>query len=325
MSEYDQLSKMTVIVADTGDIDSIRKYVPQDATTNPSLIFAATKMPQYKGLIDSAIEYAISRGSNVDEQVAIAMDRVAVNFGAEILKIVPGLVSTEVDARISYDKEATIAKARTIIGMYNELGISKERILVKIAATWEGIQAAEVLEREGIHCNMTLIFGFAQAVACADAGATLISPFVGRIRDWYLKRTKGIKDFAPADNPGVQSVTKIYNYYKKFGYKTVVMGASFRSKGEITQLAGCDKLTIGPNWLAQLKQGRAHLPRYLSPSNGSELKEVHFDEKAFRWALNEDAMATEKLAEGIRRFGADIVKLQNVIRDLIKARSRSRL
>lgn len=319
--QYAQLSKMTVIVADTGDVDSIRKYVPEDATTNPSLIFAASKQAKYQPLIDSAIEYALAKESKCQKtQVAIAMDRVAVNFGAEILKIVPGLVSTEVDARISFDTEATIAKARSIIAMYRELGISKDRVLVKIAATWEGIMAAEVLEREGIHCNMTLIFSFCQAVACGDAKATLISPFVGRIRDWYLARRNDIKDFEPAEDPGVQSVTNIYNYYKKHGIKTVCMGASFRNLGEITQLAGCDKLTIAPKLLAKLKDNKAPLTRYLKPDNACDVEAVHFNEQSFRWAMNEDPMATEKLSEGIRKFAIDIVKLEKVITQLIKAR-----
>jgi transaldolase len=309
-----------VVVADTGDVDAIRKFVPTDATTNPSLIFAASKIPAYKGLIDSAVDYALSKSSDPKQAVGIAMDRVAVNFGAEILKIVPGLVSTEVDARISFDTAATVAKAKTIIRMYKELGIPKERVLVKIAATWEGIKAAEILEAEGITCNMTLIFNFAQAAACADAKATLISPFVGRIRDWYLQRAKGVKDFAPAEDPGVISVTSIYNYYKTYGYPTVVMGASFRNKGEITHLAGCDKLTISPKLLTELKNCTDPLPRLLNPETKSNIPHTHFDEKAFRWALNEDPMATEKLSEGIRKFAADIVKLEGVITNLVNAK-----
>jgi len=319
--QFAALNAMTVVVADTGDVDAIRKYVPTDATTNPSLIYKAAQQPQYKHLIDSAIDYALAKGSCPKSQVAIAMDKVAVNFGAEILKIVPGLVSTEVDARISFDTAATIKKARELIAMYKEIGVSKERVLVKIAATWEGIEAARVLEAEGIHVNMTLIFNFAQAVACADAKATLISPFVGRIRDWYLARTKGIKDFPPAEDPGVQSVTNIYNYYKAFGYKTVVMGASFRNKGEITQLAGCDKLTIAPKLLAALKASSDPLPRLLKPDAKTTVPEVHFDEKSFRWALNEDPMATEKLAEGIRKFAIDIVKLEKVVSAEVAAKS----
>jgi len=320
--EYSQLLQHTVIVADTGDIDAIKRFVPQDATTNPSLIYKAANIPQYQPLIDSAIEYALSKeAKDFDKQVAIAMDRCAVNFGAEILKIVPGLVSTEVDARISFDTAATIAKARQIIAMYRELGIDKDRVLVKIAATWEGIKAAEVLEAEGIHCNMTLIFAFAQAVACADAKATLISPFVGRIRDWYLK-AEGKTDYAPAEDPGVKSVTNIYNYYKAFGYNTVVMGASFRNKGEILHLAGCDKLTISPGLLDQLKAGNGTVSRFLSPSNGTDIKEVHYDEASFRWAVNEDQMATQKLSEGIKNFAKDIVKLEVKIKERLRARAQ---
>ena len=297
--QYSQLAKFTTIVADTGDIDSIRKFVPTDATTNPSLILAAAKDPKYAALIKDAVNYALKKEQKCSKrQVALAMDRVAVNFGIEILKIVPGVVSTEVDARISFDKQATLAKARELIAMYEELGVSRERVLVKIAATWEGISAAEELEREGIHCNLTLLFSFAQAVACADAKVTLISPFVGRIRDWYLKNL-GLKKYpSAAEDHGVISVTSIYNYYKKYGYKTIVMGASFRNIGEIQNLAGCDKLTIGPKFLTELKNTTAPLKRYLNEADAqaSNLPQVHFDEKSFRWALNEDPMGRNHLS-----------------------------
>jgi transaldolase len=265
MDQYSQLASVTTIVADTGDIESIRKICPTDATTNPSLILSAANDPKYASLIQDAVAYALRTESKCPKrQVSLAMDRVAVNFGKEILQYIPGVVSTEVDARLSFDKEATLAKAREIIAMYAELGIDRERVLIKIAATWEGIQAAEALEREGIHCNLTLLFSFCQAVACADAKVTLISPFVGRIRDWWLASLK-LKEYAsPAEDHGVISVTQIYKYYKKFGYKTIVMGASFRNLGEITQLAGCDKLTIAPNLLQQLKDCKDSLPRKLT-------------------------------------------------------------
>lgn len=318
---------MTTIVADTGDVNSIRKFVPTDATTNPSLILAAAKDPQYAHLIQDAVQYAMSKESKSARQLAVAMDRVAVNFGAEILKIVPGLVSTEVDARLSFNTDATITKARDIIALYRELGVPKERVLIKIAATWEGIKAAEVLEAEGITCNMTLIFAFCQAVACADAKATLISPFVGRIRDWYLKSLDMKEYKQPSDDHGVISVTRIYNYYKKYGYPTVVMGASFRNRAEITELAGCDKLTIGPKFLTELKNTTEPLPQKLSVAGAQQVTEpqVHFDELSFRWALNEDAMSTEKLAEGIRKFGIDIVKLEKLMSNALAAQPRARL
>ncbi|XP_002740419.1 transaldolase-like [Saccoglossus kowalevskii] len=302
-SSLDQLKTYTVVVADTGDFEAIKTYKPTDATTNPSLILAATKMPQYQHLLENAVKYARSHSSDEDEQVTLAIDKLFVLFGSEILKIVPGRVSTEVDARLSFDKNAMVEKAKTFIEMYKDAGISKERILIKLSTTWEGVQAAKVLEEEyGIHCNMTLLFSFAQAVACAEAGVTLISPFVGRIYDWYVKNTDQ-KTFEPLKDPGVISVTKIYNYYKKYDYKTVVMGASFRNDGQITALAGCDLLTIR--------------------AQAADIEKVHLDEKKFRWLHNEDAMAVEKLAEGIRKFAIDSVKLEDMIRKHIKDSSNS--
>ena len=302
------LKTMTVVVADTGDIDSIRQYTPQDATTNPSLILKAAQMPRYEHLVKQAVTRGEQLGGNSKDVLDNQLDSLAVSFGNEILKIVPGRISTEVDARLSFDTQATIERARKLIALYKEAGIDKNRVLIKIASTWEGIKAAEILEKEGINCNLTLLFGFCQAVACAEAGAFLISPFVGRIRDWY-KKAEG-RDFAPAQDPGVLSVTNIYRYYKEHGYKTVVMGASFRNTGEIEELAGCDRLTIGPNFLEDLSNDTGELIRKLSPEQGSDLEKLSLDEKTFRWMLNEDAMATEKLAEGIRNFSADLVKLE---------------
>ena len=302
------LKTMTVVVADTGDIDSIRQYTPQDATTNPSLILKAARMPRYEHLVKQAVTRGEQLGGNSKDVLDNQLDSLAVSFGNEILKIVPGRISTEVDARLSFDTQATIERARKLIALYKEAGIDKNRVLIKIASTWEGIKAAEILEKEGINCNLTLLFGFCQAVACAEAGAFLISPFVGRIRDWY-KKAEG-RDFAPAQDPGVLSVTNIYRYYKEHGYKTVVMGASFRNTGEIEELAGCDRLTIGPNFLEDLSNDTGELIRKLSPEQGSDLEKLSLDEKTFRWMLNEDAMATEKLAEGIRNFSADLVKLE---------------
>jgi transaldolase len=308
LSQLDQLKQFTKVVADTGDFASMKEFAPQDATTNPSLILKAAAMTAYSPLVDKAIHDA---GSNASLPQII--DRLLVTFGLEILAIVPGRVSSEVDARLSFDREATIAKAKSIIGLYEKAGIGRERILIKIASTWEGIQAATELQKEGINCNLTLLFSFTQAVACAEGSIKLISPFVGRILDWHKKNAG--KDFAGADDPGVKSVTQIYTYYKKFGYKTEVMGASFRNKGEILELAGCDLLTIAPTLLAELKASSDQVARKLDPSKtGSvDLKKVSFDEKSFRFALNEDAMATEKTAEGIRLFSADIVKLEQLI------------
>ncbi|KAI8081568.1 transaldolase [Halteromyces radiatus] len=320
MSVLDQIKKFTTIVADSGDFESIAEYKPQDSTTNPSLILAATAKPQYAKLVDDAIEYAKKKSS---DQAGWAVDKLLVNFGTEILKIVPGRVSTEVDARLSFDKEGTINKALRLIDLYKEEGIDKERILIKIASTWEGIHAASVLEKEhGIHCNLTLLFGFPQAVACAEAGVTLISPFVGRIMDWYKNSTGETYDDATKD-PGVLSVTKIYNYYKQNNYKTIVMGASFRNVGEIKQLAGCDFLTISPNLLAELQNEKTSLDRVLSPEKACKepMTKVSFfnDEKAFRWEMNQDPMATEKLSEGIRKFAIDGIKLEDSLKKKLSA------
>ena len=310
-----QLKQFSVIVADTGDFDSIRKYQPRDTTTNPSLLLKATQMPEYAALVEKTLADAKKESLNTSQTLGTALDRLAVAFGLEILKIVPGRVSTEVDARLSFDVEASIAKARSLIGRYEKAGISRERILIKVASTWEGICAAKQLTREGIHCNLTLLFSFAQAVACAEAGVQLVSPFVGRILDWYKKST-GRDSYPPAEDPGVVSVTRIYNYYKKYGYKTEVMGASFRNVGEILELAGCDLLTISPTLLEEMQKTAGTLARKLNPetaaANCKEPK-LSLEEKTFRWMLNEDQMATEKLSEGIRLFAADTLKLEKFI------------
>ena len=313
----EQLKDMTVVVADTGDIKSMEKFRPRDATTNPSLITAAASMPEYSAIVDEALAWAkkdAGAGASTDAIVKKAIDRLSVEFGLRILKIVPGRVSTEVDARLSYDVEGSIAKARYLISQYEAAGVGRDRILIKLASTWEGIRAAEKLEKEGIHCNLTLLFGIHQAVACAEAKVTLISPFVGRILDWYKKST-GKDSYAPAEDPGVVSVTKIFNYYKKFGHRTEVMGASFRNVGQIIALAGCDLLTIAPELLAQLAQSDAPVARALDAeaARSMDLPAVQYDEAGFRYALNEDAMATEKLAEGIRAFAVDTVKLEQII------------
>jgi transaldolase len=307
-TQLDQLRQFTKVVADTGDFASMKAYAPQDATTNPSLILKAAAMPAYAPLLDQAI-----RDAGAGASTAQIIDRLLVLFGLEILKIVPGRVSTEVDARLSFDTADTAAKAREIIALYAAAGIPRERVLIKIASTWEGIQAAAQLKKDGIRCNLTLLFSFAQAVACAEAGVQLISPFVGRILDWHKKNAG--RDFAPTEDPGVKSVTQIYTYYKKFGHQTEVMGASFRNKGEITELAGCDLLTIAPALLGELAASSEPLTRKLDPATAAaaDLKKVSFDEKTFRFAQNEDAMATEKTAEGIRLFSADIVKLEQLI------------
>ena len=299
------LREHTTIVADTGDFESIRKYTPRDATTNPSLILKAAQMEEYSELVNK-VTY---ESKNIDD----ALDKLAVFFGLEILKIVPGRVSTEVDARLSFDETATLKKARSLIARYEKNGINRERILIKIASTWEGIRAAEELEKEGIHCNLTLLFSFAQAIACAEAKVRLISPFVGRIMDWHKAKTG--QEFSPNEDPGVQSVTRIYNYYKKYDYATEVMGASFRNIGEITELAGCDLLTISPKLLDQLQETRGEIQRKLSRASAaaSSDERVTLNESAFRWELNEDACATEKLSEGIRRFAADTEKLESFI------------
>ncbi len=307
-NQLDQLKQFTVVVADTGDFVSMKAYAPRDATTNPSLILKAASVPANAALLDKAIKDA---GTGAD--LGKVIDHVLVLFGLEILKIVPGRVSTEVDARLSFDRDGSIAKAREIISLYEKAGIPRERVLIKLASTWEGIKAAEQLQKEKINCNLTLLFSFAQAVACAEARVQLISPFVGRILDWYKKSTG--KDYTAVEDPGVKSVTEIYAYYKKFGYTTEVMGASFRNTGEIVELAGCDLLTISPQLLGELKASTAPLARKLDPvaAKNADLKKVSFDEKSFRFALNEDAMATEKTAEGIRVFSADIRKLEQLL------------
>ena len=304
-NQLEQLKQFTVVVADTGDFASIKQYAPRDATTNPSLILKAASMPDYAWLVDKAVKDA-GAGASLDGVI----DGLLVLFGGEILKIVPGRVSTEVDARLSFDAAATVAKAREIIARYERAGIGRERVLIKIASTWEGIKAAEILEKDGIRCNLTLLFSFAQAVACAEAGVQLISPFVGRILDWYKKST--VKDYAGEFFFFVKAFTEIYTYYKRYGYATEVMGASFRNKGEILELAGCDLLTISPALLGELQAGTGTVARKLDPvaAKSADVARVTFDEKSFRWAFNEDAMATEKTAEGIRQFAADIVKLE---------------
>ncbi len=307
----DGLKQHSLVVADTGDFASIRKYQPRDATTNPSLLLKAASMPEYAGLVDKTLaDSKAAEGASVDA----AMDRLGVAFGVEILKIVPGRVSTEVDARLSFDRDATIAKAHHLIALYEKAGHTRERILIKIASTWEGIQAAAALKADGIKCNLTLLFSFAQAVACAEAGVQLISPFVGRILDWH-KKSSGKNDYAASEDPGVVSVTKIYNYYKKFGHKTEVMGASFRNVGEILELAGSDLLTISPALLEEMQKTNGDVPRKLIPENAakSDLKKIEMNEKVFRWMHNEDQMATEKLSEGIRLFAADTVKLEKMV------------
>ena len=311
-TQLDSLRNMTVVVADTGDIDAIKKYQPQDATTNPSLILSASALPQYAPLIDEAVAYAKAQSADKVQQLIDAEDKLAVNIGLEILKIVPGRISTEVDARLSYDTQATVEKARKLIALYNAAGISNDRILIKIASTWQGIRAAEILEKEGINCNLTLLFSEAQARACAEAGVYLISPFVGRILDWYKANTDK-KEYAPAEDPGVISVTKIYNYYKEYGYKTVVMGASFRNVGEIIELAGCDRLTIAPALLKELQENSTALVRKLDYKGEVKAKPQPLTEAEFYWQHNSDAMAVEKLAEGIRKFAVDQEKLEAML------------
>lgn len=311
-TQLDSLRSMTVVVADTGDIDAIKKYQPQDATTNPSLILSASALPQYAPLIDEAVAYAKAQSTDKAQQLIDAEDKLAVNIGLEILKIVPGRISTEVDARLSYDTQATVEKARKLIALYNAAGISNDRILIKIASTWQGIRAAEILEKEGINCNLTLLFSEAQARACAEAGVYLISPFVGRILDWYKANTDK-KEYAPAEDPGVISVTKIYNYYKEYGYKTVVMGASFRNVGEIIELAGCDRLTIAPALLKELQENSTALVRKLDYKGEVKAKPQPLTEAEFYWQHNSDAMAVEKLADGIRKFAVDQEKLEAML------------
>lgn len=307
-NQLDQLKQFTTVVADTGDFESIKAYRPQDATTNPSLVLKAAGMPGYAHLVDRAV-----RDSGSGASIGTVIDLLLVLFGSEILKIVPGRVSTEVDARFSFDRDGSLAKAREIIALYEKHGVPRERVLIKLASTWEGIRAAEQLQKEGINCNLTLLFSFAQAVACAAARVQLISPFVGRILDWY-KKTTG-RNYPPAEDPGVRSVQEIYAYYKKFGHPTEVMGASFRNKGEILELAGCDLLTISPSLLAELAASTEPIVRKLDPTASASvpIERVSFDEKSFRWALNQDQMATEKLSDGIRQFGADVGKLEELI------------
>jgi len=312
MTQLEQLKQFTTVVADTGDFGSLKQYTPRDATTNPSLILKAAQMPEYQFLVAKAVADNKARASGAD-LLARVIDELTILFGLEILKIVPGRVSTETDANLSFDTAALVTKAHRFIEMYEAHGISHERILIKIASTWEGIRAAEILQREGINCNLTLLFSLPQAVACAEAGVKLISPFVGRILDWH-KKSAG-RDFAPAEDPGVLSVKEIYAYYKKFGHATEVMGASFRNVGEIQELAGCDLLTISPPLLAELQKSTAPLPRQLSPeiARASQVERLLLDEKKFRWLLNENAMATEKTAEGIRLFNADARKLAQFV------------
>lgn len=311
MTLLESLKQYTTVVADTGDIDAIAKHRPHDATTNPSLLFQAARMPVYRHLVEEAARLASEQGGSHERMAEEFIDRLFVLFGSEILRVVPGRVSTEVPASLSFDTAGTVAKARKLISLYEKKGLSRERVLIKIASTWEGIRAAEVLESEGIHCNLTLLFSFAQAAACAQAGVTLISPFVGRIYDWYKKECGGA-DIAPDQDPGVTSVRRIYNYYKKFDYETQVMGASFRNVNQIVRLAGCDLLTISPELLKELENTEGTVKRELNPVTAQDSQEqrLPLDEKTFRWMHNEDAMATEKLAEGIRKFNTDAHRLQ---------------
>jgi transaldolase len=316
MNLLEQLREMTVVVADTGDIEAMAQYKPRDTTTNPSLLYKAAQASQYQRIVQAAVEAARATQGDSKAKLEVCLDSLAVLFGKEILQIVPGRVSTEVDARLSFDVKGSVAKARHLIELYKAEGIGRDRILIKLASTWEGVEAARILEKEGIHCNMTLLFSFPQAVACAEAGVTLISPFVGRILDWHLK-DRGVKSIPATEDPGVESVQRIYRYYKAHGYKTEIMGASFRNIGEITELAGCDLLTISPDLLKQLQETEGKLDRKLSPTGNEAEPKVTLDEKGFRWMLNEDAMATEKLSQGIRNFAADIVSLEKLVSKLI--------
>ena len=317
VSQLDQLKQYTTVVADTGDFEAMKAYQPQDATTNPSLILQASQKAEYRHLLEKAVAEHKSSPLSGDALVEAIIDRILILFGQEILQIVPGRVSTETDARLSFDVEGTLAKARRLIELYEAEGTSRDRVLIKIASTWEGIRAAEILENEGIHCNLTLMFSLAQAVACAEAGAQLISPFVGRIYDWF-KNSTGI-DYQGADDPGVQSVVTIYQYYKKFGHDTEVMGASFRNKSQITELAGCDLLTISPNLLEELRNSTDPIERKLDPATaaGADIERLDVSEKSFRYLLNDDAMATEKTAEGIRKFAVDMVKLEDLVKGML--------
>ncbi len=321
MNVLESLKRYTTVVADTGDLEAIAEHKPQDATTNPSLLYQAAQMPRYEHLLEDAIQHALQSAGDRAGRAAAFMDKLLVSFGCEILRIVPGRVSTEVDAGLSFDTEGTLAKARRLIDLYQKAGFGRERILIKIASTWEGIRAAEQLEQEGIHCNLTLLFSFAQAVACAEAGVTLISPFVGRIYDWY-KKERGGADIPADEDPGVLSVTRIFNYFRKFDYKTQVMGASFRKVDQILRLAGCDLLTISPDLLEQMEKTPGEVTRRLSveTAKGSDTAKIHLDEKTFRWMHNEDAMAVEKLSEGIRKFYADARKLEQFARAKVAQR-----
>ncbi len=314
-NKLNQLKEMTQVVADTGDIEAIKLYKPVDATTNPSLLLKASELAHYQDLLKESVNWAKTQSNELSEQVSLACDKFGVNLGTEITQIVPGYISTEVDARFSFDTDATLTKARQLIKMYQDNGVSKDRVLIKIASTWEGIKAAETLQKEGINCNLTLIFGFAQAVAAAEAGAFLISPFVGRILDWYKASTG--ETYTAETDPGVLSVTQIYNYFKQYDYKTVVMGASFRNTGEIEQLAGCDRLTISPALLAELEADESPLEQKLYSDKFEPQEKVTFNEASFRWAMNENAMATEKLSEGIRNFTKDQITLEKKIASLI--------
>jgi len=314
-NSLEELKKFTLVVADTGDFQTIKSYKPQDATTNPSLLYSASSLPQYQNLVEDAVKYGVSKGKDLDEKVSLSMDKLAVNFGLEILKIVPGRVSTEVDARLSFDTEANIKKAREIIKLYEDAGINKERVLIKIASTWEGIQAAKELEKEGIHCNLTLLFSLIQAALCAESNVTLISPFAGRITDFF-KAKDGKTSYPPKEDPGVTSVQSIFHYYKKFGYKTVVMGASFRTKEQVMELAGCDYLTVSPQLLEELSTSKAEVVKKLDKehSKSLDIQKLDTSESNFRWLMNEDEMATAKLSEGIRKFAADLKKLESEIK-----------
>ena len=316
--QLDLLKEFTKVVADTGDFGLMEDYQPQDATTNPSLILKAAQQEAYRYLVEQAVDEGRESGLSGSAQMESVIDRILILFGKKILGIVPGRVSTETDARLSFDTDGTVAKARQLIDLYENDGIPRERVLIKIASTWEGIRAAEILEKEGIHCNLTLLFSLCQAVACAEAKVQLISPFVGRIYDWYKADTG--KEYSGADDPGVQSVNEIYNYYKKFGYETEVMGASFRNTGQILELAGCDLLTISPDLLEELQNSEGEVPRKLDPAaaKSMEIEKLELDEKAFRYLLNEDAMATEKTSEGIRKFAADMVKLEDLVREMLE-------
>jgi len=315
-NQLSQLKQMTTVVADTGDIEAIAKFQPQDATTNPSLLLKAASLESYQHLLKEAVSWAKEQSSNADQQVIDAADKLSVLIGLEILKTVPGRISTEVDSRLSFDTEASIAKAHKLMAMYKEAGITNDRILIKLASTWEGIKAAEQLEKSGINCNLTLLFSFSQAQACAEAGVYLISPFVGRILDWFKKDT-GKSEYAANEDPGVVSVTSIYNFYKSKGYKTVVMGASFRNIDEIRQLAGCDRLTISPGLLDKLEKSNENLEQKLFSQQPELASETKLSESSYRWAMNEDAMATEKLAEGIRNFTIDQIKLEKQLAKLL--------